>query len=214
MEAHEYHGIVLNRPADQIPIMLAQETLRVGSMTLWEYQFFVNHVDEPSADDYPQTIEEAEIGLLNEWKTLLGERFPGTRFIAWITPTVIMSWYQVTKGAPIEDDMEWTLYKTVEGPIKTREEAIAEVMAVVDRYEGWTREAKLAEYGSILAGHDNRPLPRDGGEGTCESCRVGTEFTEPVVSPVHRGIRTIQCKHCGAALTHSTRIIREKINFR
>jgi hypothetical protein len=39
----EYEGLIFNMSKEYIPIRLAQEVARVGSMELWQFQAFVHH---------------------------------------------------------------------------------------------------------------------------------------------------------------------------
>ncbi len=49
-------------------------------------------------------------------------------------------------------------------------------------------------------------------EAACHKCGA-TEFTEPVIHPDHRGVMMCKCPECGHSRIHSTRIIRERVNW-
>lgn len=207
MEPEIYEGIVMNMPAERIPIALARETLRVGSMTLWQYQHFLNH--EHLAHSMADDPENTEMSLVAEWREILSKRFPSIPFVIEVQPAYTVSWFQATKGAPTEDDPEWTIYMA---PIhlKRNKDAAKEMLT------GFLKAVKEDKVAELREEHKNgfeAMTPRKGGSGTCELCEVGTEFTEPEESAVHRGLRITTCKHCGARLIHSRRTIRESVNL-
>ena len=50
-------------------------------------------------------------------------------------------------------------------------------------------------------------------EAACHQCGAATEFTEPTIHPDCRGVKMCQCPKCGHPRIHSTRIIRERVNW-
>lgn len=50
-------------------------------------------------------------------------------------------------------------------------------------------------------------------EAACHKCRAQTEFTEPEIHPDCRGVMVCKCPLCGHPRIHSTRIIRERVNW-
>jgi hypothetical protein len=206
MNPNLYEGLVFNMPVEQIPIRLARETLRVGSMTLWQYQAFVHHDHPCMSSNDPEIVE---MSLLGEWRAVLEDRFPTIPFVVAISPREHMAWYQATKGAPTEDEDEW---KTYMAPVSFRGDKGMLKAVLGDVLKATKSEESLSDFREEYKRGFEAMTPRKGASGTCEICNVGTEFTEPEDSPVHRGVRVISCANCSGRLIHSTRTIREKVN--
>ncbi|MBS1728861.1 MAG: hypothetical protein JST51_19245 [Armatimonadetes bacterium] len=180
--------------AEDIPIRLAREVLRVGSMDLWQYQAFVHH-EHPSMGSRDALIEEPR--LVAEWTEMLSTKFPNHRFVISVLPCDRMTWYQVTSNSPTEDDVEFEEYSP---PFSV---SINDMRALFEKADG--DKAKMAE----LHREDfKKRTPRCGSEGACENCRATEGFTEPRLADGHRGIRLMTCRACGAEMIHSTKTIR------
>lgn len=198
-----YEGIVLEAPLAEIPMLLAREMMRKDKFVLWKYQSTRSLVDfmqrqRHANGAYSPGDEEREMAVLEQWKKALQERFPAIPFVIDLAPCDSISWYQATKEAPTEDDDEWTIHRSSLGFVVRRRPAEAAP-------EGASRENFEFTW--------TKPGFRRGDSGPCEICEIGREYTEPRLSSVHRGIKLIECKHCGTTLPHSSKTIREKVNF-
>jgi hypothetical protein len=207
MNPNEYNGLVFDMPAERIPVRLAQETLRLGAITLWMYQAFVHH-EHPSCGSRTDP-ERVETDLLAEWRRILEERFPQIPFVVEIRPTEQMTWYQASKGAPTEDEGDWQTYQA---PVSFTLDRNMLKSLLTDLATAAKSEEALSEFQEEHKRGFSAMTPRKGSAGTCEKCNVGTEFSEPELSAIHRGIRTIVCANCGEKLIHSTKMIRELVN--
>ncbi|MBI5707892.1 MAG: hypothetical protein HZC36_12985 [Armatimonadetes bacterium] len=202
LDPHEYEGLVFNLPAKDIPIHIAREISRVGSMELWEYQHFVHH-DHPFHD--PDDALAGEPVLAEQWANVLNARFPEFRFVVEVSPVDRITWYQATDTAPTEDDPEFSDYSP---PVSFQ----------VSEFVGMLKEAREAEDFVGALGRLNREsfraqTSREGSAGNCEHCEASSGFTEAAISPQHRGMRVMACLSCGKQVVHSTRIIRYKVGF-
>lgn len=189
---NNYCGLVFNLPLEEIPIRLATETYRVGLLELWEYQHFVNHEHPDLCFD---GHFEDEIALANVWRIDL-ETMPSQRFIIEISPFDRMSWYQVTRNSPTEDETDW-------------ETPSAQIFDPSSPKEIVIREGESDDTSHLF----KTITARTGTDGICERCQSAKGFTNPEVSSLHRGVKVIECLECKEKLIHSIRIIREKVNF-
>ena len=206
MDPNIYEGLVFAMPVEQIPIRLARETLRVGAMTLWQYQAFCHHQHPCMSSGDPEVIE---LSLLEQWRTVLEERFPKIPFVVEISPRSMMTWYQASKGAPTEDDEDWAPYMA---PVKFNVDKGMLKSVIGDVLQATKTTETLSEFRQDYKKGFEAMTPRKGASGTCEICEIGTEFSEYETSPLHRGVRIVTCMNCAARLIHSTRTLREKVN--
>lgn len=195
----EYEGLIFNMPKESIPIRLAREVARVGSMELWQYQSFQHH-EHPFMDD--DSFND-ELQVVEDWKEMLSTRFPDYAFVIELRPTNRVTWYQATENAPKEDDVEFEDYSP---PIRVDMSSLKEL---------WSKLKDSKSSTEIAAEHRRSFMertPRNGSVGTCEECQSAEGFSEPFMLEGHRGVRMITCKACGKDLIHSTRTIRFAIN--
>ena len=200
-DPQEYEGLVFDMPAESIGRNLAIEVARVGSMELWEYQSFVNH-DHPAMGPDANPVEIEPFYAL-VWRQALSDRFPSFSFVIETSPMDRMTWFQLTRTAPTEDDDKFQDYSP---PIAL---SMSEFQKSIKQMndEGIGSEEARETY---MANFRSR-TPRRGNVGSCEKCESNSGFTEPVVSEKHRGIRLMRCLTCEAELIHSTKTIREVI---
>lgn len=102
---HEYEGLIFNMPKESIPIRLAREVARVGSMELWQYQSFVHHEHPYMGGSFAD-----ELQVVQDWQEMLSNGFPEYPFVIELNPTDRVTWYQATESAPKEDDVEYEDY--------------------------------------------------------------------------------------------------------
>lgn len=193
-DPHEYEGLVFNMPTDQIPIQLAREVARVGSMELWQFQAFVHH-EHPSMGQQDPLIEEPR--LVDEWTDLLSTRFPHYQFVISVSPCDRMTWYQVTETSPTEDDAEFENYAP---PISITKD---DLKALFEKSGGDLQKLREAQREDF-----RRRTRRSGSTGACDHCGSEAGFTNPEAASNHRGVRIIKCLACRAELIHSTKTIR------
>jgi hypothetical protein len=87
LNLHSYYGPVFDKPAEEIPVRLAKEILRVGGMDLAGHQRFINHVDFDSCS----TLEvREEMELAEIWNRELSASRMG-RFVIEIRPEQFMT---------------------------------------------------------------------------------------------------------------------------
>lgn len=202
---NEYHGVVLDAPLDQIPIKIAKEITRVGFLHLWHYQAFVNHVHEHYLLQVPL---DSEIRISKAWRIGL-EKLSKHRFVIEIETNEKVTWFQAVGDAPTEDESDWVAFL----PPYTVDDEVS----MQERME--LRDAIMRSVET--AGYKNLPIvkmipwgnSRSGENGYCEVCRSTKGFSNPQICAVHRGLRVFNCLECGVELIHSTRTIREKVNF-
>ena len=201
-DPHEYEGLVFAMPAEFIGRNLAREVARVGSMELWQYQSVVNH-DHPSIGLDVNPVE-IEFAYALAWRQVLCERFPEHSFVIETRPTDQMTWFQLTKTAPYEDDVDFQDF------CPSFSISAAEFRKAMEEMKEAGFGAKEAREKHMEAFHSR--TPRTGSVGTCELCQSGTGFSDPVVSDKYRGIRFMNCSSCGKELIHSTKTIREVVS--
>ena len=186
LNLNSYHGIVLNRPLEEIPVLLAREILRVGKLDLAGYQRFQNHNHfcyHLGDVDFRNEVKQAEI-----WRDKLSASRLG-RFVIEYDSTELVSWYQLLPGVKSEDEEEWCLYQITVAPLEP----------IVDNN---TKERMLnggipvEEYISEVQRIKSLYRNRKGSDGPCEQCRREAGFTEPIVDLVHRGVKTMDCMYC------------------
>lgn len=194
IDPHEYMGVVLNTDAEAIPVALAREIVRVGSLELWEFQAFFNH-DHPVSDPGLEDIA-LEVAIAELWAKTLRERFPETAFVVQKKPMQAMTWYQVTPNAPTKDDEEFRDFT-------------ASYRIQMPGPEVGTPEQRKAMLMEMMAAR--RSNARTGSTGACEKCGENSGYGEPRTSPIHRGVRLIDCLACGETLVHSTRTVRDHL---
>lgn len=200
IDPHEYEGLIFDMPQDLIPIRLARECVRVGAMSVWEYQSFVHH-------DHPCSSDEAlpdELAQADEWRRILSDRFPNHKFVIEIQPMDRITWFQALGDAPTEDETDWKLYSPPVvfqfGDFHEQIKDLAEGSAETDRL----REAMKQSMRDAMSA-DRR---RIGSKGKCEKCGSEAGFSERFQNELHRGIQNVVCLACHAILVHSTRTIR------
>lgn len=193
-EPHEYEGLVFNMPRADIPLRLAREVARVGSMELWQYQSFVHH-EHPWMGDEDGMKEE--LALVEEWKQMLSTRFPQHQFVIEVTPMDRATWFQATESAPKEDDAEFVGYQP---PIAVNMADLKELFEAAGK--------DMAKFNELRNESFAKRTSRKGSVGSCEKCGSSGGFGEPYLAADHRGIQFIQCLACGEELIHSTKTIR------
>jgi len=186
----------MNQPEEQIPQSLAQETVRVGSLELWQYQAFVHH-DHPVIGHEDGGIE-MEVEVAKFWAETLESRFPEMRFVVEVAPLEQITWYQVTRSSPTSDH-------------EVFEEYTASFRFKIPRASATSDTENLAELVEKAYEMAKEQSGRTGALGRCERCGALDNFSSVSESPIHRGIRLIQCLSCGSDLVHSTRTIRNLV---
>jgi hypothetical protein len=202
LDPHEYGGIVLNMPEQDIPHAIAVEIGRLGRMELWEYQHFAHH-DHPFHG--PHDAIEGEPKMAEEWAAILNGRFPEFRFVVEVSPMDRITWYQATDRAPTEDDAEFEDYS----PLARFE---------LPEFKDMLRRARdsgdvVGQFFDLSQEMFRTKTPRSGGRGTCEPCVSHAGFSEPEMAKQHRGMRLANCLACGKHIVHSTRTIRYRVGF-
>lgn len=200
IEPNKYHGLIFDMPIEQIPIRLAREVYRVGSMSLWEYQSFLHH-DHPA-----MTFDEIEFELVqaNEWQNILSAKFPDYRFVIEIRPLRQVTWFQALGNAPTTDEQDWKPYVP---PVTFDLTKLAVEVTGSDEVGSMTSEQK--ELMKLkLRERMNPASRRDASVRVCDKCDSSRGFSDSFADPVHRGLLLMTCLECGATLIHSTRVIR------
>jgi len=197
IDPHEYFGVVLDLPEELIPRQLAIELSSYGTLELWRYQAFANHVHS----DYPADPElnlRLELRRAARWRQTLESRFPHRRFVIATHTLDQMTWYQATETAPADDDETYQPFRPT---------IVAEP---ISRAAFGSRDEWLRSIGEAEREAQNRS-GRVGAEGPCEKCGERIGFTEPQPCSDHRGAMTMTCRNCRATLVHSTRTIRDRV---
>jgi hypothetical protein len=190
LNLNSYERIVMNLPREEIPVRMAAEVVRLGHLSLWKWQHFMNH-EHPCFQEFelPHELE-----VMDLWKSQMQAQMPEVQFVIELEPMNRITWYQPFGDAPTESD-DWTRFGP---PIRLTWEEIAHAiesmgMPVPEDFESLNDLHRRAIADKLAP---------------CSKCRVEGNFTEGAIDPLHPGIKWRTCLACGEWNIFETRVVR------